>query len=147
MKILEALVAPLETLDAVVLYDTIAAGKRGLSTIARINGIMGDALVEIRPRPWRFDFLHDPGASENAMHDITAARMIILSTSGNAPLTLAFKKWFATILAQKKGEDVAVVTLLGLDEKSTRAASRDLHFIKQLTWEAELDFFAPWFHN
>jgi len=140
----ESMAESLEAIDAVVLYDTIAAGKRGLSTLARITGILEDDLVEIRPRPWRLDFLDDPTAAEHARDDIRAAHMIILSTSGSEPLPLVFKIWFATILSQKKGEHVAMVTLLGLNERSARAASGDLHFIKQIALEAELDFFAPW---
>jgi hypothetical protein len=81
----------LETLNAVILYDTIATGKRGLSVLAGITGILEDDLVEIRPRPWRLDLLHDPTAAENAMHDTSTAHVIILSTSGYAPLPRAFK--------------------------------------------------------
>ena len=51
VKSSEAMVAPSETLDAVVLYDTIATGKRGLSILAGMTGILEDDLVEIRPRP------------------------------------------------------------------------------------------------
>src|SRR5476651_1980026 len=80
---------PLETIDAVVLYDTIATGKRGLSILAGMTGILEDDLVEIRPRPWRLDLLQDPSAAEYAMHDTCAAHVIILSTSGNVPLALA----------------------------------------------------------
>jgi hypothetical protein len=143
----KARVESLEAIDAVVLYDTIPAGKRGLSALAGISGIMEDDLVEIRPRPWRLDFMNDADTLENALQDLRAAHMIILSTSGNAPLPLAFKIWFAAILDQRKGEHTAVVTLLGLDERSAGAASRDLHFIKQVTLEAELDFFAPSFND
>lgn len=145
----EPSVDSLETLDAVVLYDTIATGKRGLSILAGMTGILEDDLVEIRPRPWRLDLLHDPTAAEYAMHDTSTAHVIILSTSGNVPLPLAFKTWFATILAQRqsKGERVAVVALFGLDETTNQAASHDFHFIKQLTLQADLDFFAPCFNG
>jgi len=141
----EVMAEPLEAFDAVLLYDTIDAGKRGMSTLARMTGLRDDDLVEIRPHPWRLDFMHDPDAFENALQDIFAAHVIILSTSGSEPLPFAFKIWFATILDQKKGERVAVITLLGLDEGSARAASRDFHFIKQQTLDAGFDFFAPWF--
>jgi hypothetical protein len=136
---------PLEALDAVVLYDTVPAGKRGLSILSGITGVLEDDLVEIRPKPWRLDLLQDPTAAENATHEISAAQVIILSTSGNTPLPLEFKTWLATVLAQRqsKGERVAIVALLGLDEITTRTASGDFLFIKQLTLEAELDFFAP----
>jgi hypothetical protein len=139
----------LEALDAVVLYDSITTGKRGLSILAGMTDILEDDLVEIRPRLWRLDLLQDPTAAEDATNDISTAHVIILATSGSVPLPLAFKIWFATILAlrQGKSEDVAVVALLGLDEITARTASRDLHFIKQLTLEAELDFFAPWFNG
>ena len=143
----KATVQSLASVDAVVLYDTIPAGKRGFTTLARITGVTEDHLVEIRPRPWRLDFMHDQDTFETALHDLRAAHMIILSTSGHAPLSAAFKIWFATILDQRKGDHVAVVALLGMDERSTWAASRDFHFIKQLTSEAELDFFAPSFSD
>ena len=135
----------LEALDTVVLYDTIAAGKRGLSVLAGMTGILEDDLMEIRPRPWRLDLLQDPSAAENALNDIDTAHVIILSTSGSVPLPPAFKIWFASILArrQSKSEPVAVVALFGLDETTTRTASPDFHFIKRLTLDAELDFFAP----
>jgi hypothetical protein len=140
---------PHEALDAVILYDTIPAGKRGLSILSGITGILEDDLVELRPKPWRLDLLQDPTAVETATHEINTAQVIILSTSGNAPLPLAFKIWLATVLAQRQGngERVAVVALLGLDEITTRTASGDLRFIKQLTLEAKLDFFAPWFNG
>jgi hypothetical protein len=48
---------------------------------------------------------------------------------------------------QSKGEQVAVIVLLGLDETTTEATFHDFHFIKQATLEAELDFFAPWFNG
>jgi hypothetical protein len=145
----EPSVNSLQTLDAVVLYDTIATGKRGLSILAYMTGILEDDLVELRPWPWRLDLLQDPTAAEYAMHDTSTAHVIVLSTSGNVPLRLAFKTWFATILAQRQSmeEHVAVVALLGLDETTTQAASRDFHFVKQLTLEAELDFFAPCFSD
>ena len=138
---------PLEALDAVVLYDTVPAGKRGLSILSGITGVLGDDLVAIRPRPWRLDLLQDPTAVENATHEISTAQVIILSTSGNTPLPLEFKTWLVTVLTQRqsKGEPVAVVALLGLDEITTQTASGDFLFIKQLALEAELDFFAPWF--
>jgi hypothetical protein len=140
---------PHEALDAVILYDTIPAGKRGLSILSGITGVLEDDLVEVRPRPWRLDLLEDPSAVETATHEISTAHVIILSTSGSAPLPFAFKIWLATILAQRQrsGERVAVVALLGLDEMTTQTASDDLRFIKQLTLEAELDFFAPWFNG
>jgi hypothetical protein len=140
---------PHEALDAVILYDTVPAGKRGLSILSGITGVLENDLVEVRPRPWRLDLLEDPSAAENAMHEINTAHVIILSTSGNAPLPFAFKIWLATVLAQRQGsgERVAVVALLGLDEMTTQTASDDLRFIKQLTLEAELDFFAPWFNG
>ena len=144
----EAMAESLETLDAVVLYDNITTGKRGLSILATMTGILEVNLVEIRPRPWRLDLLQDASAAENAMDDISTAHVIILSTSGNAPLPSAFKIWFATILAQRrtKGEHVAVIAILGLDEASVQAASHDLSFIKQLTLETEVDFFTPRFN-
>ena len=125
----------LETLDAVVLYDNITTGKRGLSILATMTGILEVNLVEIRPRPWRLDLLQDPTAAEYAMPDTSTAHVIILSTSGIAPLPHAFKIWFATILAQRqsKGERVVVVALFGLDETTNQEASHDFHFIKQLT--------------
>ena len=140
---------PLETLDAVVLYDTIATGKRGLSVLAHLTGILEDDLVEIRPRPWRLDLLQDPSAAEYATEDVSTAHLIVVSTSGHAPLPLAFKIWFTAILTlrQSKGENVAVVALLGLDEPTTQAASPDFHFIKQQTLEAKLEFFAPHFES
>ena len=137
------MVESLEALDAVVLYDTLPAGKRGFSILSSITGVMGDDLVNIRPRPWRLDFMNDSDACENALHDLYAAHMIILSTSGNTPLTSEFKIWFATIMCQRKGERIAVVALLGTEESSSQTSSRDLQFIQQLTLEAELDFFAP----
>jgi hypothetical protein len=138
---------PLETLDAVVLYDTIATGKRGLSVLAGLTGILEIDLVETRPRLWRIDLLQDPGAAEYAADDVSTAHVIVVSTSGQAPLPLVFKSWFTTILQQRqsKGENVAVIALLGLDELTSRAASPDFHFIKQETLEARLDFFAPEF--
>lgn len=140
---------PVEALDAVIFYDTIPAGKRGLSILSGITGVLEEDLVELRPKPWRLDLLQDPTAVETATHEISTAHVIILSTSGNAPLPLAFKIWLATVLAQRQrnGDRVAVVALLGLDEITTRTASGDLRFIKQLTLEAELDFFAPWFNG
>jgi hypothetical protein len=140
---------PHEALDAVILYDTVSAGKRGLSILSGITGILEDDLVELRPKPWRLDLLQDPTAVETATHEINTAHVIILSTSGNAPLPFAFKIWLATVLAQRQrsGERVAVVALLGLDEMTTKTASGDLRFIKQLTLDAELDFFAPWFNG
>jgi len=140
---------PLEALDAVVFYDTLAAGKRGMSILSRITGILENDLVELRPKPWRLDLLQDPIAAENATHEISTAHMIILSTSGNGPLPLAFKIWLATVLTQRQrnGGRVAVIALLGLDEITTQTASGDFRFIKQLTLEAEFDFFAPWFND
>jgi hypothetical protein len=140
---------PHEALDAVILYDTVPAGKRGLSILSGITGILEDDLVELRPKPWRLDLLQDPTAVETATHEINTAQVISLSTSGNAPLPLAFKIWLATVLAQRQRnrERVAVVAILGLDEMTTQTASGDLRFIKQLTLEAELDFFAPWFNG
>ena len=136
---------PLETLDAVVLYDSVVTGKRGLSVLAGLTGILEDDLVEIRPRPWRLDLLQDPGAAEYATQDVSTAHVIVVSTSGQIPLPLAFKSWFTAILKQRqsKGENVAVIALLGLDESTTLAASPDFHFIKQETLEAKLEFFAP----
>ena len=140
---------PHEAHDAVILYDTVPAGKRGLSILSGITGILADDLVELRPKPWRLDLLQDPTAVETATHEIKTAHVIILSTSGNTPLPHAFKIWLATVLTQRQGngERVAVVALLGLDEITTQTASGDLSFIKQLTLEAELDFFAPWFNG
>jgi hypothetical protein len=148
-KASETRAEPHEALDAVILYDTVPAGKRGLSILSGITGILEDDLVAIRPRPWRLDLLQDPTAVETATHEISTAHVIILSTSGSAPLPLAFKIWLATVLAQRQHNDerVAVVALLGLDEMTTQTASGDLRFIKQLTLEAKLDFFAPWFNG
>jgi hypothetical protein len=140
----KAKVESLEAVDTVILYDTIPAGQRGLSALA---GIMENNLVVIRPRPLRLDFMNDPETLKNALRDLRAAHMIILSTNGDAPLPLAFKVWFAAILDLKKGNHAAVVMLFDLGEKPADAASRNLHFIKHVTLEAELDFFAPSFNG
>jgi hypothetical protein len=138
---------PIESLDAVVLHDTLVTGKRGLSVLTRLTGILEDNFMEIRPRTWRIDLLQDPSAAEYATQDVSTAHLIVVSTSGQAPLPLTFKIWFTTILEQKQrdGENVAVVALLGLDELTAQAASHDFHFIKQQTLDAKLEFFAPHF--
>lgn len=141
----EAIPEPQEVLKAVVLYDTIAAGQRGLSTLARMAGKEDDDIVEIHPRPWKLIFLNDPAGFEDAAHDASSANMIVISTSGMAALPTILKMWLMNVLAERRGGNVAVVALLGLDEKSAATSSRDLHFIKHLTLDAELDFFAPWF--
>lgn len=134
----------LEAVDAVILYDTVPAGRRGMSMLARLTGMAEDDLFEIRPRPWRLDFMHDTTTSEDATHDISRAHVIIVSTSGEIQLPSAFKIWLSTLLDHKRGEHIAVITLLGMDEDSVRGTSGDFDFIKQHTLDAGFDFFAPW---
>lgn len=133
----------MEALDAVVLYDAVPAGKRAFAVLGSIAGLMEEDLVRIQPRPWRLDFMHAADTLEVALRDLRAASLIILSTTGEAPLPAAFKIWFAAILDQRRGERVVVVALLGPDDGSTRAASRDREFIERLTLEVGVDFCAP----
>lgn len=130
-------------LRAVVLYDTVFAAKRGVSSISRVATLLNDQRMEFHFKPWRLDVLNEPFVSNIVTYDIRTAQIIILCTTGVARLSYAFRDWLSRMLAQRNGEAVAVVALLGLKKSSARSASGDLRFIEQLTLQSGLDFFAP----
>ncbi|HEY0256921.1 MAG TPA: hypothetical protein VGC39_05725 [Candidatus Methylacidiphilales bacterium] len=137
--------APIEPFHAVVLYDEISAGKRGVSTLARLAGLREEDVIEVRPRLWRFDFLKDRHGYVDAALDLAAAKMIIISTDGVTPLPDIIKDWLTDVFEQKRGHRFAVAALLGSDEPSALSASEDMQFIEDLASKVEVDFFAPCF--
>ena len=127
---------------AVILYDTIDSAKRGMGVLSKLRDILNDGLFEIRPCPWRMDFMLDPTTFEGAIHDIRKAHTIIISTSGMTPLPVSFKVWIHSLLDLRSGDNVAVIALLGQDDSSQRKAARDRLFLKQQAVDANLAFFA-----
>jgi hypothetical protein len=126
--------------EAVILYDDMSAGKKGMQLVGRIDKELGDA-VAVRTQPWRVDFLQDAEWSALAMIDALRADLVIVSTSRASTFSIMLESWILSYCARKRAQGGAIVALAGTTENLVQ--NKRIKVIRSAALEAGLDFFAP----
>ena len=100
-------------LNAVVVYGDVPAGKHAVGVLKRMGGTLQD---EFKTGLWRVDLIADPRWRAIATDDVAAAGLIVFATSEPDQLPDFINDWMRECLARKRGELVAMLTLLGQRE-------------------------------
>jgi hypothetical protein len=133
---------PGHSLTPFIIYNDFQAGHRARQLIASITHELRDQ-VQVQPTFWHFDLFLDPAGRSQATTEAMAAKLIILTASGNEALPDAVCDWWRACLTAKRGSCTAVIALLGSPDHFDGPESPRLQFLRETTHAAELDFFAP----
>jgi hypothetical protein len=125
-------------LDVLIAYDHLIARQRAMLTFSHLARDLGDEM-EMRLRWWRFDMLESPGWRNSTMNDAVDADLLVISASRKETLPVSLQDWLREWVSRKRGDNAAVVALLGQDNED----SPRLQFVRRAATDAGLAFFAP----
>jgi hypothetical protein len=133
---------PEEPLFVVIVYNDMHAALRAAETLERQNHKFRDQ-VRQRLMPVPVTHLHEPSCFDHLLSDTSSADMIIVSYNGPGDFPVTLKKWIADCFALRRADDSAIVALLTSNEQLDTPDSPRYQFLKNATWTAGLNFFAP----
>jgi len=129
-------------LNVIIAYDDTTAAQRAVRLVSSLERNHGEGL-KFELKCWRFDILEDHAWREFATADAIKADLLILSASGKCELPEAVQSWVTTCLREKRGDTAGVVALFGTDLEMDNSDSTRIQFLKKITRQFGLDFFAP----
>jgi hypothetical protein len=133
---------PGHALFVVIVYNDMHAALRAAETFSRhADKFCGQMRQRLMPVP--VTQLQDPARFDHLLSDASSADMIIVSFNGPGDFPTTLKKWIADCLAQKRADNAAIVALLSSNERLDAPDSPRYQFLKNATWAAGLNFFAP----
>jgi hypothetical protein len=95
----------------------------------------------IRWAYWKFDLLSDVEIMEQAVASATESNLIILTTYACTELPREVKDWLRTCLPQRRGEQRALVGLLGKARISTSRPSSAAEYLAAAAEAAQVDYY------
>jgi hypothetical protein len=127
----------------VMVYNDIQAVLRALQTLERLSRQKFRDRAPPRLTPVPVTQLSDPIRFNHLRADANLADIIIVSHNGPGDVPETLKKWIDACLTQKRSSDSAIVALLSSNERVDAPDSPRYQFLKNVSWAAGLDFFAP----
>ncbi len=128
------------TLNVLIVYDDIAAGKRAVRVMGELGKGLGED-IEFIPLPWRFDLLADTEWRNMAARDAASAAILVIATDADKPIPPDIGSWFVETIHLKRGTMTAVVALL--EPPGNPGFPPALQSVEDAARQAGLSFFAP----
>ncbi len=130
------------SLSVVIVYNDKHAALRAAEALVRLGRNFGG---EVRQRFMSVPVaqLDDATRFDRLLFEAHLADMIIVSYNGSKDFPVTLKKWIADCLVQKRAGPSALVALLSSNEVLDAPDSPRYQFLKNASWAAELNFFAP----